>query len=53
MVVQLPGTRMIASLIKPEEQRSSPCDWLLFGPDHPDVIMPTTTEPEVQRLAAE
>jgi|GEM_PF-2574196 len=53
MIMQLPGTRLIANLIAPEEQRSSPCDWLLFGPSHPDVVLHTTTEAEIHWLAAE
>jgi hypothetical protein len=53
MIMQLPGTRLIANLIAPEEQRSSPCDWLLFGPSHPDVVLHTTTDAEIHWLAAE
>ncbi|MDH4386997.1 MAG: hypothetical protein QE280_16335 [Caulobacter sp.] len=53
MIVQLPGTRLIARLLTPATREPAPCDWLLFGPDHPDVVTPAVPEPDIQWLAAE
>ena len=53
MIVQLPGTRLIARLLTPETQAADPCDGLLHGPDHPDVVLPVVAEPDGRWLAAE